>query len=370
MSLDRDRQDSTGAAASWRRRPERRDFRLVFRPQRPVPPISLTISEPKRYLFRCMPRSEFASSVLQGRQLDFVLPSCPCPSGYCLFSNYYLSVEVLQPLDLEQQQSSRTTDKVGLLNTMASRPLYGGACWAQIPQGWADMSDSRPVPDTQEVFMAQDGSRALRLSLSAPTPLTTRLPCHFDDVADAAAVSRAVVATGSTLRHGSGLRRRVGQHDNDKGREHDEGDSADVGIAAFRFPDEATDVLCTLNVPALDGSCAKGGAPDLAAPGMRPPPYVVVTVVDRGLFGGENAHHARLGAGAVVAVSPHPRAGSRPRASAPPSGATPCGQVELGPRVLRRFYGHDVAVVELVAELDLVAVGRAPGRDGGPRPCV
>ena len=43
---------------------------------------------------------------------------------------------------------------------MTSRPLYGGACRAQIPQGWADMSDSRPVPDAQEVFMAQDGSGA------------------------------------------------------------------------------------------------------------------------------------------------------------------------------------------------------------------
>ena len=35
--------------------------------------------------------------------------------------------------------------------------------------------------------------------------------------------------------------------------------SVDVGIAAFRFPDEATDVLCTLNVPALDGSQLREG---------------------------------------------------------------------------------------------------------------
>ena len=177
---------------------------------------------------------------------------------------------------------------------MASRPLYGGACRAQIPQGWADMSDSRPVPDTQEVFMAQDGSGAslvFEIVERADVADDGAARYHFDDVADAAAaVSRAVVATGSVSAPTAPVCVvALGNMTMTKAESTDGAHSVDVGIAAFRFPDEATDVLCTLNVPALDGSQLREGPLDLAAaPGMRPLADVVASlVVDRGLFGGE-----------------------------------------------------------------------------------
>ena len=176
---------------------------------------------------------------------------------------------------------------------MASRPLYGGACRAQIPQGWADMSDSRPVPDTQEVLMAQDGSGAslvFEIVERADVADDGAARYHFDDVADAAAaVSRALVATGSVSAPTAPVCVvALGNMTMTKAESTDGAHSVDVGIAAFRFPDEATDVLCTLNVPALDGSQLREGPLDLAAaPGMRPLADVVASlVVDRGLFGG------------------------------------------------------------------------------------
>ena len=202
-----------------------------------------------------------------------------------------LSVEVLQLGGLRfvvlRLQAAQQTQ-------MASRPLYGGACRAQIPQGWADMSDSRPVPDTQEVYMAQDGSGAslvFEIVERADVADDGAARYHFDDVADAAAaVSRAVVATGSVPAPTAPVCVvALGNMTMTKAESTDGAHSVDVGIAAFRFPDEATDVLCTLNVPALDGSQLREGPLDLAvAPGMRPLADVVASlVVDRGLFGGE-----------------------------------------------------------------------------------
>ena len=105
----------------------------------------------------------------------------------------------------------------------------------------------------------------------------------------AAAVSRAVVATGSVSAPTAPVCVvALGNMTMTKAESTDGAHSVDVGIAAFRFPDEATDVLCTLNVPALDGSQLREGPLDLAvAPGMRPLADVVASlVVDRGLFGG------------------------------------------------------------------------------------
>ncbi len=36
--------------------------------------------------------------------------------------------------------------------------LFGGAIVAQLPDGWMDASDARPVPDNQEVWLEPDGA--------------------------------------------------------------------------------------------------------------------------------------------------------------------------------------------------------------------
>ena len=183
---------------------------------------------------------------------------------------------------------------------MASRPLYGGAMRAQIPQGWADMTDSRPVPDNQEVFMAQDGSGAslvfeiveradVKDAAGVRSADEGAARYHFDDVADAAAaVSRAVVATGAVPAPTAPVCViALGVMTMQKNEATDGAHAVDVGIAVFRFPDEATDVLCTLYAPAIGGSQLREGPLDLeTAPGMRPLADVVASlVVDRILFG-------------------------------------------------------------------------------------
>jgi hypothetical protein len=42
----------------------------------------------------------------------------------------------------------------------AAAPLFGGALTARVPAGWLDASDVRPVPDNQEVWLADDASGA------------------------------------------------------------------------------------------------------------------------------------------------------------------------------------------------------------------
>ena len=68
-----------------------------------------------------MPRSEFGLlvSYKTASSTPFAQPApvSLVRAVFCFRAVTGLSVEVLQPLDLEQQQSSRTTDKVGLLNT-------------------------------------------------------------------------------------------------------------------------------------------------------------------------------------------------------------------------------------------------------------
>ena len=141
--------------------------------------------------------------------------------------------------------------------------------------------------------MAQDGSGAslvFEIVERADVADDGAARYHFDDVADAAAaVSRAVVATGSVSAPTAPVCVvALGNMTMTKAESTDGAHSVDVGIAAFARVPRGNRARARANVPARDGSQLREGPLDLgAAPGMRPLADVVASlVVDRGLFGG------------------------------------------------------------------------------------
>ena len=69
-----------------------------------------------------------------------------------------------------------------------ARPLYGGAMRVELPRGWLDASDVRPVPDHQEVFTEAAGAqRSIVIELVEPLDGTAdALACvreHFEELA-------------------------------------------------------------------------------------------------------------------------------------------------------------------------------------------
>ena len=69
-----------------------------------------------------------------------------------------------------------------------ARPLYGGAMSVELPRGWLDASDVRPVPDHQEVFTEAAGAqRSIVIELVEPLDGTAdALACvreHFEELA-------------------------------------------------------------------------------------------------------------------------------------------------------------------------------------------
>ncbi|KAH0565650.1 hypothetical protein GP486_000960 [Trichoglossum hirsutum] len=66
--------------------------------------------------------------------------------------------------------------------------LYGGAIVVDLPGGYLDVSDIRPVPDHQEVYVDSDGFTSIIFDITErPDSVTTdeaALKLHLDDIFD------------------------------------------------------------------------------------------------------------------------------------------------------------------------------------------
>ena len=181
------------------------------------------------------------------------------------------------------------------------RELFGGAMVVALPAEWQDMNElGHPVPDHQEVWCeragGEGGSLIFEIVERASVDDDAAPQYFFDDVAEASGASSSRLVARGTREAGPmrgvtccvALGHMVLAKTGVVGPDH----GVDVGIACFRFPEESTDVLATLNAPALQGSRLGGEAPLedlLASPatGMRPLLEVLETlVVDRALFNG------------------------------------------------------------------------------------
>jgi hypothetical protein len=180
--------------------------------------------------------------------------------------------------------------------TFTPTELFGGAMSAQLPASWQDMNDlGHPVPDNQEVWCeragGEGGSLVIEIVERADVDDAAAPAYFFDDIADASGASaRELVAAGpaaAAAMDGVACVVALGHMKLAKtgvvGPDH----GVDVAVAAFRFPAEATDVLATLNAPALGGTRLAPKPVDelLASPALAPLRDVLRTlVVDRGLF--------------------------------------------------------------------------------------
>lgn len=180
--------------------------------------------------------------------------------------------------------------------------LFGGAVTATLPGPWVDMAAlGQPPPDNQEVFCAprQPNSRGESIIFEvverAAVGDGAAAAFFFEDVAETGgAAERTLLATGSVppLRSGAAsvqiaLGTMLLSKTGVVGAPH----AVDVGVAAFRFPEEATDFVVTVNVPALSGSRLPAENAAVAhllasgAAGMAVLRDVVASlVVDRSLF--------------------------------------------------------------------------------------
>ncbi|TXT15804.1 hypothetical protein VHUM_00307 [Vanrija humicola] len=83
----------------------------------------------------------------------------------------------------------------------AARPLFGGAIAFAVPPGYRDASDFRQVPDTQEVFVADQSDTSVIVEIlesvdegDAGTDLNAAARFHFDALAhDNAALSSEIL---------------------------------------------------------------------------------------------------------------------------------------------------------------------------------
>lgn len=186
------------------------------------------------------------------------------------------------------------------LAAATSRPgeLFGGAMQVLLPRAWQDMNDlGHPVPDNQEVYCEPSGGegQSLVFEIVERTEVDDgAAPKYFfDDIAEAAGAAafelicqgRVPVgrsrATTACIALGHMMLPKTGV----VGAPH----GVDVGVLAFRFAEDETDVLVTLNAPAMGGSRLARGVPvaeALASPGLGPLRDITASlVVDRGLFG-------------------------------------------------------------------------------------
>ena len=65
--------------------------------------------------------------------------------------------------------------------------LFGGAIVAQLPDGWMDASDARPVPDNQEVWLEPDGAErsvVIEIMESAECADAQSGEVHFHELAN------------------------------------------------------------------------------------------------------------------------------------------------------------------------------------------
>jgi hypothetical protein len=192
-------------------------------------------------------------------------------------------------------------------DTLVARPLFGGAVELALPDRFVDISDFRPIPDSQEVFA--DSNLDQSLIIECVEHQTT-----LED-ADSAAFYFADLATNNAAAHAQlssqlqlgpddlpWLPRDVhkalaiGEQAISKGRQQGIHalNKVQIALCIVRLPLHQTDVLITLNTPIYiaEGSAAAEHAGAgfkgefLAAPELFRKILATFKILDYGLFGG------------------------------------------------------------------------------------
>lgn len=154
----------------------------------------------------------------------------------------------------------------GALAARETRGLYGGAIACDVPKTFDDVSNLRPVPDHQEVFVERDGVNSVIVELLDDTHLDKGLEeaarFYFADLATANEAAGSEVLQFKTLgvEGGSG-----GDHGSERcfliGAQNtinksaasragsDEKQTVVMVVGLLRYAQFKTDILLTLNVP-------------------------------------------------------------------------------------------------------------------------
>ena len=180
------------------------------------------------------------------------------------------------------------------MSSSTTYELFGGAITVELPQGLTDASDLRQVPDTQEVFLAQDSDVSIVFEILervAPDEPTEVAKFHFDSLAhdnDAVTSTVEIVNTPAQQPQSSSpvvLSVLQGTQEVPKfNRTHP--DTVKILLAVYRVVDKGIDLVMTFNVPvqtekagsAVDEQGAQRwlGAYEAAVPSLK--------IVDFGLF--------------------------------------------------------------------------------------
>ena len=156
----------------------------------------------------------------------------------------------------------------------AETPLFGGALAVNLPTGWLDCSDARPVPDHQEVWLEREGQcRSLIIEILERAEEASDDKCalfHFIDIAEAnGATGQRITyndALPKTALHGSlaqavgpcfalhgvqvlppdGAATRLGREPAEAQAQADTV-QLELALAVLRLPRQQTDLLVSVN---------------------------------------------------------------------------------------------------------------------------
>ncbi|KAI9500889.1 hypothetical protein GGI25_006396 [Coemansia spiralis] len=156
----------------------------------------------------------------------------------------------------------------------APHPLYGGAMSMVIPEGMADASAFREVPDHQEVFAdaEKDQSIIVEILEAIEHKAEKALQYHFDEIAQTNESEHSTVYKIEEIQLETigEVYVLVGQQEvakfNEKAKALDAVNSVCMFMALVRVPQHSADVLVSLNVPLKIGHSSSSFAATSGGP--------------------------------------------------------------------------------------------------------
>ncbi|KAI9772560.1 MAG: hypothetical protein M1835_006266 [Candelina submexicana] len=148
------------------------------------------------------------------------------------------------------------------MTTFDSVDLFGGAMVADLPSGFADVSDIRQVPDNQEVYLDKDGFTSIIIDITERVDDSlsdeAALRFHFKDVVESgegvkvwstAATTCSQLPTGTPAYSLFATQYRASGHT----RGSPSPDFTEILMTLVRLQAQKTDLVITINAPYLQG---------------------------------------------------------------------------------------------------------------------
>ncbi|KAG9302234.1 hypothetical protein G9A89_008724 [Geosiphon pyriformis] len=173
------------------------------------------------------------------------------------------------PQPTQPSQLEPTANITTLQNPSTETQLFGGACLANIPPHFMDVSDIREIPDNQEVFADPNTDQSiiveiLELVAEASDPASI-VSFHFSSVAfDNDAENHSTLQQSGLLNPNdfpnlpsdTSMFFASGQQLVAKFNERDPNarNLVNIFLAVIRLPQHSTDIVITYNIPILIGS--------------------------------------------------------------------------------------------------------------------